>query len=284
MVHPWSFIEVPFFAARATTPLMAINRSPRASGRLACRRLANERPKHETHHQRAIGHQYPLRPAAMPAGALRYADPQPSRIGSADTEGATMVSILGISGSLRAQSFNTALLRAARSVSGDGVHLEPATLHGIPLYDGDVEQREGTPPAVRALKEHILAHAGLLLVSPEYNNGIPGVFKNAIDWLSRPTPEMPDVLRDRPVAVIGASPGAFGTILGQAHWLPVLRTLGMRHYTSGRLMVSRAQAVFAADGSIQDAAVLKRLGEFVQGFGHFVAASRPADGATSKRA
>lgn len=116
--------------------------------------------------------------------------------------------LLGLSGSLRQLSFNTSLLRAAVPLAGDAAQLDAATLHGIPLYDGDLEQREGTPAAVRELKEKILASDGLLLVTPEYNNGIPGVFKNAVDWLSRPTPGLPDVFRDRPVAVIGASPGA----------------------------------------------------------------------------
>lgn len=185
-----------------------------------------------------------------------------------------MARILGISGSLRAQSLNTALLRAAQEATGPGVALEAATLHGIPLYDGDVEQRDGTPAAVRVLKERILANEGLLLVTPEYNNGIPGVFKNGIDWLSRPTPGIPDVLRDRPVAVIGASPGGFGTILAQAHWLPVLRTLGMRHWNGGRLMVSRAQSVFASDGALQDDGIRKQLADFVAGFARFVDAAQ----------
>ncbi len=181
-----------------------------------------------------------------------------------------MVRILGISGSLRIQSFNTALLRAAQGLTIPDVQVEVATVHGIPLYDGDLEAKEGTPPAVRALKNKILASDGLLLATPEYNNGIPGVFKNAVDWLSRPTPDMPDVLRNRPVAIIGASPGGFGTILAQAHWLPVIRTLGMRHWNGGRLMVSRAQAVFSENGEIQDEAVRKQLTDFVSGFARFI--------------
>lgn len=180
-----------------------------------------------------------------------------------------MIKLLGISGSLRVQSFNTALLRAAQSTLPDTMSLDVVTLHGIPLYDGDEEQQNGTPDAVRALKQRILASDGLLLSTPEYNNGIPGVFKNAVDWLSRPTPEVPDVFRDRPVAVIGASPGGFGTILAQSHWLPVLRTLGVRAWSGGRLMVSRAGSVFGADGTLQDEAVRKQLGEFVQGFAAF---------------
>ncbi|MCV0441100.1 MAG: NAD(P)H-dependent oxidoreductase [Hydrogenophaga sp.] len=183
------------------------------------------------------------------------------------------IRILGISGSLRAQSFNTALLRAAVPLAGDGARIEPATLHGIPLYDGDLEQAEGTPAAVRALKEKILASDALLLVTPEYNNGVPGVFKNAIDWLSRPTPGLPDVFRDRPVAVIGASPGGFGTIMSQTHWLQVLRTLGTRQWHGGRLMVSRASAVFGPDGALQDEKVRAQLGEFLQGYAASLAAT-----------
>ena len=109
-----------------------------------------------------------------------------------------MARILGISGSLRAGSFNTALLRAAQELAVPGVALELATLHGIPLYDGDLEAREGLPPAVQALKARVLASDALLLATPEYNNGIPGVFKNAIDWLSRPAAEIPAVFGGRP--------------------------------------------------------------------------------------
>ena len=187
-----------------------------------------------------------------------------------------MVSILGISGSLRAQSFNTALLRAAQGVAGEGVRLDAATLHGIPLYDGDLEAREGMPEAVRALKQHMLAADGVLMVTPEYNNGVPGVFKNAVDWLSRKDPEFPPVFADRPVAVIGASPGGFGTTLAQAHWLPVLRTLGARHWSGARLLVSRAGSVFGPDGALRDEAILKQLAEFVQGFARFVAQCKSA--------
>jgi NAD(P)H-dependent FMN reductase len=180
-----------------------------------------------------------------------------------------MIKLLGLSGSLRAGSFNTALLRAALGVLPEGVQLETATLHGIPLYDGDDEQQHGSPPAVQALKARILAADGLLLVTPEYNNGVPGVFKNGVDWLSRAVIGVPDVFRERPVALIGASPGGFGTILSQSHWLPVLRTLGVRLWSGGRLMVSRAGSVFDAEGSLTDDAVKRQLGEFLQGFAAF---------------
>ena len=185
-----------------------------------------------------------------------------------------MTRILGISGSLRAGSFNTALLRAAQPLAGDGATVDVATLHGIPLYDGDAEARDGEPEAVTALKQRIIASDGVLLVTPEYNNGIPGVFKNGIDWLSRGTPGIPAVFGDRPFAVIGASPGGFGTILSQNHWLPVLKTLGVRLWTGNRLMVSRAGSVFDANGELVDARVREQLAGFVQDFAAFAASAR----------
>jgi chromate reductase len=182
-----------------------------------------------------------------------------------------MTTILGISGSLRAQSYNTALLRAAQSMVGAGVTLDVATLHGIPLYDADLEQRDGLPMPVAELKERIAASDGVLLVTPEYNNGIPGVFKNAIDWLSRPAADIPRVFGNRPVAVIGASPGGFGTILAQNGWLPVLKTLGTRHWSGGRLLVSRAHKVFDEHGELQDETIRKQLGDFLRGFATYIA-------------
>ena len=184
-----------------------------------------------------------------------------------------MTRILGISGSLRAGSYNTALLRVAQSLVGPSVEFECATLHGIPLYDGDFEQREGTPAAVDALKEKVVASDGVLLVTPEYNNGVPGVFKNAVDWLSRPSTDIVRVFGDRPFAVIGASPGGFGTILAQNGWLPVLRTLGVRYWAGGRLMVSRAHQMFDQGGQLQDDATRTQLVRFLEGFAAFVATS-----------
>jgi chromate reductase, NAD(P)H dehydrogenase (quinone) len=180
-----------------------------------------------------------------------------------------MATIVGISGSLRRGSFNTALLRAAAELAPEGTTIALRTLHGIPLYDGDVEAAEGIPGAVATLKEEIVAADGLLLVTPEYNNGIPGVFKNAIDWLSRPPSDIGRVFGGRRVAVIGTSPGQWGTVLSQAAWLPVLRTLGTEPFWGGRLQLARARTVFDEEGRLKDDDVRDRLRGFVDGFAAF---------------
>lgn len=177
-----------------------------------------------------------------------------------------MAKILGISGSLRRGSINTALLRAAEGLMPEGSTLEIRTLHGVPLYDGDVEAEHGIPEAVTALKDAFAAADGVILSTPEYNNGIPGVFKNGIDWMSRPPADVRRVFRGKSVALIGASPGGFGTILSQNAWLAVLRTLGTDLWSGGRLMVSRAGNVFDADGNLTDDAIRKQLRDFLAGF------------------
>jgi chromate reductase, NAD(P)H dehydrogenase (quinone) len=185
-----------------------------------------------------------------------------------------MTRIIGISGSLRSGSFNTALLRASAQLVPEGTVLEVETLKGIPLYDGDLEATEGVPATVTALKNRIVNADGLLLVTPEYNNSMPGVFKNGIDWLSRPPSDIPRVFGGRPVAVMGASPGGFGTILSQNAWLPVLRTLGTRPWFGGRMMVSRVNNVFDEKGELVDEHLRAQLQQFINGFADFVKANR----------
>jgi NAD(P)H-dependent FMN reductase len=180
------------------------------------------------------------------------------------------VKLVGISGSLRKGSYNTALLTAAVGLVPEGVQLEIGSIAGIPLYDGDLEAAEGIPSAVQGLKKRIEETDGLLLVTPEYNNSIPGVFKNAIDWLSRPPADIAKVFGNRPVGVIGASPGGFGTILAQNAWLPVLRTLGTRTWFGGRLQVSRAGNVFNAAGELTDEAARTQLRKYLSGFVDFI--------------
>lgn len=177
--------------------------------------------------------------------------------------------LIGISGSLRRESLNSSLLRAAIGSMPAGSEMEMASIAGIPLYDGDVESEQGIPVSVATLKDRIAAADGLLLVTPEYNNSLPGVLKNAVDWLTRPAEDIPKVFGGLPVAVIGASPGGFGTILAQEAWLPVLRTLRVRPWFDGRLMVSRANAVFDASGALTDDKIRDQLGKFMAGFAAF---------------
>lgn len=185
-----------------------------------------------------------------------------------------MIKVIGISGSLRQASFNTALLRAARAAVPSDAELEIRTLHGIPLYDADLEARDGIPAAVWALQSAIIAADALLLATPEYNAGIPGVFKNGIDWLSRPSSEIPRVFGGKPIALIGASSGNFGTVLSQSAWFPVLKALGANLWPGGQMLVSRAQTVFGDGGVLKDAAIHEQLGHFMQGFVDFVRRAR----------
>ena len=177
-----------------------------------------------------------------------------------------MITVIGLSGSLRSGSYNTAVLRAAASMMPDDSELKIESIAGIPLYNGDDEAAHGVPEPVARLKDAIVAADGLLLVTPEYNNSIPGVTKNAIDWLSRPPSDIARVFRGKPVAIAGASPGGFGTILSQNAWLPVFRTLGAELWSGGRLLVSRAGNVIDANGEITDAATRESIGKFIAGF------------------
>src|SRR5262245_58518724 len=114
--------------------------------------------------------------------------------------------IVGIAGSLRKGSFNASLLRAAAEECPKGVQLEIESIRSVPLYDGDVEAAQGIPARVAELKDKVASADALLLVTPEYNNSIPGPFKNAIDWMSRPASDIDRVFGGRPVGMIGASP------------------------------------------------------------------------------
>ena len=185
-----------------------------------------------------------------------------------------MPTILALPGSVRRASFNVALLRAAIEVAPATVTIETASIAGIPLYDGDEEAANGLAESVLALKERIAAADGLLLVTPEFNNSIPGVFKNAIDWLSRPASDIPRVFGGRAAGIIGASPGRGGTMLAQAAWLPVIRVLGMRPWYGRTVYVANAGSAFDKDGKLVDEQVRKQLAVFMAGFAEFVIHAR----------
>lgn len=182
----------------------------------------------------------------------------------------TKRTLLGIAGSTRGGSHNLALLRAAAALAPDDVAVEVASLHGIPLYDGDVEAAQGIPGPVTVLKERIASAHGLLLVTPEYNQSIPGVLKNALDWLSRPAQDIGRVFGGKPVAVMGASPGAGGTRFAQAALLPVLRALELDPWFGKQLYVAKSSQVFDANGALVDDKVKQLVTDFMAGFASFV--------------
>lgn len=177
--------------------------------------------------------------------------------------------IVGISGSLRKGSFNTALLHAAAELAEAPVHVTVHRLVGIPVYDGDVEASDGIPEAVTALKDAIAAADGVLVATPEYNHSLPGPLKNAVDWCSRPPGDIARVFGDRRVALCGATIGNGGTALSQAAWLPVLRRLGMRLWSGAMLQVPAAHTVFSQSGALEDEKLRERVSRFVAGFAAF---------------
>jgi len=178
--------------------------------------------------------------------------------------------LIGLSGSLRKDSYNTALLRNAAGLMPEGAELAILSIRGVPLYDGDLEKSEGIPDKVTELKDAIAAADGLILASPEYNHSIPGVFKNAIDWLSRPSSDIPRVFGGKPIALMGASPGGFGTVLAQNAWLPVTRTLKANLWSGGRVLVANAQKSFDDGGTLTDEKLEEQIVDFLRGFVAFV--------------
>jgi chromate reductase len=169
--------------------------------------------------------------------------------------------ILGISGSLRADSYNTQLLHAAAEVSPDGVELALYDgLRALPPYDQDVEDA-GVPAQVADLRARIAGADALLIATPEYNGSLPGVLKNAIDWASRP-PGRAASLANKPVAVVGASTGAFGGVWAQADTRKVLGIAGAR-VVEGEVAVPHAPERFAG-GKLVDPELRSQLGELMR--------------------
>jgi chromate reductase len=171
-----------------------------------------------------------------------------------------MPRILGLSGSLRRGSHNTSLLRAAAKLLPPGVELEVYEgLGDLPLYDPELDQQPADP-AVARLRHAITEADGVLIATPEYNHSIPGVLKNALDWASRPFPD--NVLRGKPVAVVGASTGLFGAVWAQAETRKVLGAIGAE-VIDQELPVGQAEIAFGEGGELGDRKLRAGLGELV---------------------
>jgi chromate reductase, NAD(P)H dehydrogenase (quinone) len=169
--------------------------------------------------------------------------------------------ILGISGSLRRDSHNTALLRAAAELLPPGVELELFDgLKAIPPYDADDDVPGQLDPAVEAFKDAIAAADAVLIATPEYSHSIPGVLKNALDWASRPVKD--NVLRGKPAAVIGASTGLFGAVWSQAEVRKVLQAIGA-DVVDRELPVMQAHAQFDEYGNLHEEDLRGQLAEHV---------------------
>ncbi len=163
----------------------------------------------------------------------------------------TRLRVLGIAGSLRAGSFNRALLRAAQELAPEGMEIRAFDITPIPLYNGDVEAR-GDPEPVTALKAAIREADALLVATPEYNYGVPGVLKNAIDWASRPPDKTP--LRGKPAAIMGASPGPHGTVRAQLQLRQTFVFTQTLALLAPEVLIARAHEKFDKEGRLTDEA------------------------------
>jgi chromate reductase len=173
--------------------------------------------------------------------------------------------VLGIAGSLRKGSYNRALLRAAQELAPDGMRIETYEgLGDIPLYNGDLEA-QGMPEPVLRFTDAIRPADALLIVTPEYNYGVPGVLKNAIDWASRPPKDTP--LKGKPVALMGASPGMTGTARAQLALRQSFIFLQMPAVLSPEVLVARAHEKFDADGRLTDETARKLVRQLLEALG-----------------
>ena len=157
----------------------------------------------------------------------------------------------GMSGSLRKESFNTWLLHAVEELIPEGVSLEITSIENIPLYneDLDIPTAGQRPPAVQEFRDAISRAEGIVIVSPEYNYSIPGGLKNAIDWASRGA-DSP--LKNKPVALLGATPGMWGTVRMQQAFQPLFQYLNMQPVYQPEVLIAQAKEKFDAKGQLKD--------------------------------
>jgi chromate reductase, NAD(P)H dehydrogenase (quinone) len=184
--------------------------------------------------------------------------------------------IVAFAGSLRRGSYNRALIRAAQELAPEGMTIEPIEIGGLPLYNADVEA-QGDPPAVAAFKARLAEADGVLIATPEYNDGIPAVLTNAVDWGSRLPGRSP--LAGKPVAVMGASPSQIGTARAQLHLRQILNHVQARVLPPPELLVTKAHERFDKELRLQDETTRKVLGDLLLRFSRWIARERSADAA-----
>ena len=177
------------------------------------------------------------------------------------------VSILAFAGSLRKGSYNKAVLRASKELAPASLNIEIFDLQGIPLYNADVEAK-GDPERVAAFKEAIRQADGLLIATPEYNHGVPAVTKNAVDWASRPPKNAP--LNEKPVGILGASPGMTGSARGQSQLRQAFEFTNSYCMPQPEILVYRAHEKFDDDGNLTDEATRKYLGKYLEALHNWV--------------
>lgn len=170
--------------------------------------------------------------------------------------------VCGIAGSLRKGSYNRALLRAAQELAPDGMEIRIFDrMAEIPPFNQDVEA-EGDPEPVQALKRAIAEADALLIATPEYNHGVPGVLKNAVDWASRPPRD--SVLAGKPTAIFGASPGITGTARAQSQLRQAFVFTGTPALLQPEILVYRAREKFDAEGRLTDEKTREYVGKLLR--------------------
>lgn len=192
-----------------------------------------------------------------------------------------MSEIVAFAGSLRRGSFNRALIAAAREVAPEGMHIEPIEIGDLPFYNADVEA-QGDPPSVAAFKRSLAEADGLIIATPEYNDGIPGVLTNAIDWGSRLPGRAP--ITRKPVALMGASPSQIGTARAQLHLRQLLGHLRSRVLPPPELLVAGAHQKFDAGLRLTDARTREVLGDLLTRFERWIGREQAADEAEGRLA
>lgn len=175
--------------------------------------------------------------------------------------------ILAFAGSLRKGSFNKSLLRAARELSPNDMNIELFDLEGIPLFNSDLEA-EGDPKRIKEFKQAIRDADGILIASPEYNHGMTGVLKNAIDWASRPSKDMP--ISGKPVGILGASPGITGTARSQDQLRQSLKSVNTYCMPKPEMLVFRAHEKFNDAGELTDESTRNYLEKYLGSFRDWV--------------